>query len=1335
MANKRKLITAAIGINVGLIFTSLILGCVAWFASSTTMKTVDVKSSVITSYFDCRLGSDGADGTEDNPYVISRPIHYYNLIELMKTDKDFVFDGMTMKFYEASFLYFEMGKDTDGDGDKEFYAYGPDGVVIEDQTSQFLNMDYYYGNNALSPLGTASKPFRAHIIGNNLTIQGLHIDGTGYSDVGVFGYVSSCASITNLYLDSVDINAKGIMGGESNALYHSDAHSFANIGYIAGHVESDNSFVDVYVNNCKIRNAEMSGVVHNNDYGYFGYAQCNSTPVPSGEGFRYEFNPGKVYDYLDSNYANLAGESLRLRNDYTVGAGTVSNAITKSSAGGTHYGFVGSSTQYDNPDHNYPIANIGYEKGASVSNLWMKESSSYRSIPETVEIIEDAPGDTPGTFMYYNGETWDYYNCIQDTERTTKTGYLNTIYCVDSRPDQSRPMYEWYWGMNNKHYWVKNNNDLNVQSWGGTYFAFIEKPGVFPQPENRQIRSDLNRTVYVVDFTTGYYMYVQKDTMKLKFGSFSDAINPDLSVACRFTMTAVLGGTISFKVGINKYYLYYSNGTMKAGLASETSPSYFYLTGDGCVEASGGGNNGVHGDAWTLVTSTSQLTNNSKVVFAYGTNLTNGSAEVMMNKRSTNYRKAVSNDVRNNIMADSTELGVVTVKTNSDGTYSFYDDANEGYFYAASSTYDYLRTELRNDDPNSHFALTMDSTSHAVSLTAQGDSTHNRFRYMATTNTFTCTESANGLNFYIFKYSANGNPDRVCLVTCNQQNQWGYYGGIASVNKLPIFYSDRPLNQAMNDDLAHRMIVPPEELGELQDVFNFNAYEGDLGFDSTSVVEMQMGGTGGGGDGWVKCTDKSDIEDGGLYLIACYTTQYCATAGPIANGGLSSCTESVFQNNGRVITDPDPAALQFTLHGSSSEGWTIENGGQLLGTTSIGQVNLNGLGETYWNISINEANGFANINSVEESYGHLAYNTEEGNERFTTLNFGKEILIYKRSSDVHDITYIADEIAMTDPYYNCGVIDAVGGVQFYKNGDDYYYAQLDNGNAAKSILYNDEHNTAHGKTGDKYYSSYNNGGSIMVRVPNTGSLDFGTLVVYGEGEAPEFLKGAGLEGDTSLAFESRTVMCDNLSAVDGQFIYNLSLNAYNIYNLSYCALDEDGNILSSYDTSSDQITPDQSESGYIDSENIKTFILSLGCVTGAQACRITKIEYKFYAAQGNMANFGKVGYRTAVYEGGETDNLGNQVKAISVVPGPVVSFEYECAPGDYVFVGVTYAYDAGYRKYVYSITFRSSATTSLIVFNFDAQRELVRVNGLLWGGAYNVIPIAGTTPPTGGWSK
>ena len=118
-----------------------------------------------------------------------------------------------------------------------------------------------------------------------------------------------------------------------------------------------------------------------------------------------------------------------------------------------------------------------------------------------------------------------------------------------------------------------------------------------------------------------------------------------------------------------------------------------------------------------------------------------------------------------------------------------------------------------------------------------------------------------------------------------------------------------------------------------------------------------------------------------------------------------------------------------------------------------------------------------------------------------------------------------------------------------------------------------------------------------------------------------------------------------------------------------------------------------------------------------------------------MANFGRVCYRTATYVGGSTDNHGNEVTETSVVTGPILSLSYQVPEDASVFCSVTYVFDPSENRYVYNITFYSSVTTRIFIFNFDAQREYVKVNGVRYKGAYNVVTIAASTPPSGGWTK
>ena len=125
----KKALVSLLSINIGFVFVSLVVGCFAWFSVADEFDPFNIKSSVVTAYFDSRTSS-GADGTESNPFVITRPVHYYNLVELTLSDKKFNVNGEQKYFWEAGY-YFEFGKDFDGDGDKEFYSYDDNGVIQE----------------------------------------------------------------------------------------------------------------------------------------------------------------------------------------------------------------------------------------------------------------------------------------------------------------------------------------------------------------------------------------------------------------------------------------------------------------------------------------------------------------------------------------------------------------------------------------------------------------------------------------------------------------------------------------------------------------------------------------------------------------------------------------------------------------------------------------------------------------------------------------------------------------------------------------------------------------------------------------------------------------------------------------------------------------------------------------------------------------------------------------------------------------------------------------------------------------------------------------------------
>ncbi|MBP5469347.1 MAG: hypothetical protein J6Z11_08895, partial [Candidatus Riflebacteria bacterium] len=221
----------------------------AWFFNTTADIVPNPTGEVITSYFHC------GSGTEEDPYIITRPVHLYNLTRLYED-----LDG----FAEAN-NHFQLGYDLDEDGDLECYSYNDNGVYTEGY-SDSLNMNYYEN---FVPIGSEEKPFGGIFDGSNLTIDKLNISGDGLSDIGVFGYVTENAEIKDLYIDNLDIDVSGAVVDA-----HDEHDENAFVGYIVGHLENANCITNTYVNNCEITG---NSCYTRNDWGYYGYCDNASS--------------------------------------------------------------------------------------------------------------------------------------------------------------------------------------------------------------------------------------------------------------------------------------------------------------------------------------------------------------------------------------------------------------------------------------------------------------------------------------------------------------------------------------------------------------------------------------------------------------------------------------------------------------------------------------------------------------------------------------------------------------------------------------------------------------------------------------------------------------------------------------------------------------------------------------------------------------------------------------------------------------------------------------------------------------------------------------------------
>ena len=387
MKKTKIFLSAIVGLlSVGALATGFTY---AWLSTATTTVDFDhAGGGIISDYFHC------GTGTENDPYVITRPVHLYNLVELMYADSE------NFQVYNKCF---QLGYDLDGDDETlEFYNYDDSGVLQEGVYSSVLNMKYYSGSRALMPIGQyhSSKhyPFAGVFDGSLLTVANLEIKGgTGIDDLGFFGYVTSDAQIFDLYIDNIIINVAECNVGVHTDLNLENGHAEnANVGYIAGHIENSNCFTNVYVNNSSITGTGTVAI--HNDWGYFG--RCDNAKTlenfighagvedPSWGG---SVNMSKMYSRL-TRIANSA-----TRNDNYV---YEKDVVTKPDGTTTfeRNATTARAYTYRNTQQGSFVFSAYSDTETATEDDWLYVSGGTRYIPK-----KQAESQVSGYYISYNG--------------------------------------------------------------------------------------------------------------------------------------------------------------------------------------------------------------------------------------------------------------------------------------------------------------------------------------------------------------------------------------------------------------------------------------------------------------------------------------------------------------------------------------------------------------------------------------------------------------------------------------------------------------------------------------------------------------------------------------------------------------------------------------------------------------------------------------------------------------------------------------------------------------------------------------------------------------------
>jgi len=420
MKKPRLVLSALIGL-VSMCVTALAFSA-AWYSRNSKDVKTEIAGSVLQSYFDkYDSGATGDPGSQTNPFVITTPTHYENLIKLY-TQK--IYDPVKKEYVDFSSYeyYFEIGKQFKGSTAYTVYDVDKYGVY-HGNTATELNLESL---GDLEPLGNDLHPFISHIEGHgiivkNFTVKPSALPSEAYNDIGIFGFVNLKARIKHTYWTNFIIDTTG---GVAGAHSHSSAFEHASnvrIGYLAGHVKTYENFEECYVNNCRVQSPKLSSK-QATDYGIYGICERDqSGGGVEGHSYSYAFDSQIWHQYFNANLDAIGEKELCLRNhtlgdgqDVAVPGNTFSQAVTQGGLG--QYTVNGHNCYEDYDGYDYSLSTAGYISGERIVTTATYpakylQGSDYKDPDSSALLTSLSPEEqTQNGYWYYrNGTEWDYY--------------------------------------------------------------------------------------------------------------------------------------------------------------------------------------------------------------------------------------------------------------------------------------------------------------------------------------------------------------------------------------------------------------------------------------------------------------------------------------------------------------------------------------------------------------------------------------------------------------------------------------------------------------------------------------------------------------------------------------------------------------------------------------------------------------------------------------------------------------------------------------------------------------------------------------------------------------
>ena len=193
----------------GLCILSLITSTIGIFSLAAFVKKAGDETGFqgdvgLRNYYQKGSGASG------DPFVISRPLHFYNLSRLQ---------ALGLYSDPANPVYFQLGYDPDDGDNLRFFADDTSSTMVD-----VLDMSAYDGTSeskTIHSIGSEAFPFCGRFDGKGLQVSNLTVYGDP-QDVGVFGYTYSGSKVENIMLENLTITCRGYDTANFNDLFTSN---------------------------------------------------------------------------------------------------------------------------------------------------------------------------------------------------------------------------------------------------------------------------------------------------------------------------------------------------------------------------------------------------------------------------------------------------------------------------------------------------------------------------------------------------------------------------------------------------------------------------------------------------------------------------------------------------------------------------------------------------------------------------------------------------------------------------------------------------------------------------------------------------------------------------------------------------------------------------------------------------------------------------------------------------------------------------------------------------------------------------------------------------------